>query len=188
MDGELGIFIQQTVNAVSLGGAYALRALGLAIIFSIMDMVNFAHGELMTITDYTLSLTVVILVSLNWFVRKTILGIAMRAAAEDFSISRLMGVRANAVIAGAFANLGTSGGRQCALGRTACIGLSTDGVCTSPQGVYCSDPEWSWQSYRCGSRWFRARLYRKFTWWRTYRTTSSPLGRHLLSVSLLGFS
>ena len=48
------IFIQQTINAISLGGTYALLALGLAIIFSIMGMINFAHGELMTITGYTL--------------------------------------------------------------------------------------------------------------------------------------
>lgn len=205
MDGDLGIFIQQTVNAISLGGTYALLALGLAIIFSIMGMINFAHGELMTITGYTLmycglsgipfyisaplavmvavvsavlmeriafrpvrggsaasmlvtsfavaiilqtlfqnlistrsqavilpdifaqsvhfgglsigvnqvlsiSLTVVILIALNWFLRKTILGMAMRAAAEDFSVARLMGVRANAVIAGAFAISGALAG------------------------------------------------------------------------------
>ena len=48
------IFVQQTINAISLGGTYALLALGLAIIFSIMGMINFAHGELMTITGYAL--------------------------------------------------------------------------------------------------------------------------------------
>jgi branched-chain amino acid transport system permease protein len=199
------IFIQQTINAISLGGTYALLALGLAIIFSIMGMINFAHGELMTITGYTLmycglaglpflvaapvavvvaiisavameriafrpvrnasaatmlvtsfavavilqtlfqnlistrsqpvilpdllaqsihfgnmsvginqivsvTITIVVLIALNWFLRSTLLGMAMRAAAEDFSVTRLMGVRANGVIAGAFAISGALAG------------------------------------------------------------------------------
>ncbi|MDB4838034.1 branched-chain amino acid ABC transporter permease, partial [Marinomonas sp.] len=37
-------------------------------------------------------------------------GIAMRAAAEDFSVARLMGIRANTVIAGAFALSGLLAG------------------------------------------------------------------------------
>ncbi len=47
-------FLQQTINAIALGGTYALLALGMAVIFSIMGMINFAHGELMTITGYAL--------------------------------------------------------------------------------------------------------------------------------------
>ena len=50
----MDFFLQQTINAISLGGTYALLALGLAIIFSIMGMINFAHGELMTTTGYAL--------------------------------------------------------------------------------------------------------------------------------------
>ncbi len=201
----MDFFLQQTINAVSLGGTYALLALGLAIIFSIMGMINFAHGELMTTTGYALmfaglaglpfviaaplavavaigtamlmeriafrpvrkgspatmlvtsfavavilqtlfqnliatrsqpvilpdalaqsvaigdltigvnqilsiTITVIILVALNWFLKRTTLGIAMRAAAEDFSVARLMGVRANAVISGAFAISGALAG------------------------------------------------------------------------------
>jgi branched-chain amino acid transport system permease protein len=45
---------QQVINAVSLGGVYALLALGLAIVFSIIGLINFAHGELMTISGYSL--------------------------------------------------------------------------------------------------------------------------------------
>lgn len=45
---------QQIINAVSLGGVYALLALGLAIVFSIIGLINFAHGELMTISGYSL--------------------------------------------------------------------------------------------------------------------------------------
>ncbi|MEM6848870.1 MAG: branched-chain amino acid ABC transporter permease [Pseudomonadota bacterium] len=48
----MDIFIQQTVNAISLGGVYALLALGLAIVFSIVRLINFAHGEIMTVGGY----------------------------------------------------------------------------------------------------------------------------------------
>ena len=45
----MDLVVQQLVNAISLGGVYALLALGLAIVFSIMGLVNFAHGEIMTL-------------------------------------------------------------------------------------------------------------------------------------------
>ncbi len=191
-------FLQQTINAVSLGGTYALLALGMAVIFSIMGMINFAHGELMTITGYALFFsissgvpwyfavplalvagmlaamameviafrpvrgasaatllvtsfavsgilqvlfqnlistrpkavplpeflsnsislgpltvginqalsilaTVTTLSLLILFFKKTFIGMAMRSAAEDFPVTRLMGIPANAVISGAFA-------------------------------------------------------------------------------------
>ena len=48
----MDIVLQQLVNAVALGGTYALLALGLAIVFSVMGLINFAHGELMTATGY----------------------------------------------------------------------------------------------------------------------------------------
>src|SRR5215470_16275786 len=46
--------IQQLINALALGGTYALLALGLAVVFSILGLINFAHGELMTVTGYSL--------------------------------------------------------------------------------------------------------------------------------------
>ena len=48
----MDIVLQQIVNAVSLGGIYALLALGLAVVFSIVSLINFAHGELMTVAGY----------------------------------------------------------------------------------------------------------------------------------------
>ncbi|PWR25439.1 branched-chain amino acid ABC transporter permease [Zavarzinia aquatilis] len=47
-------FIQQLVNALSVGSEYALLALGLAIVFSIIGLVNFAHGELITVAGYAM--------------------------------------------------------------------------------------------------------------------------------------
>ncbi|MCJ7711382.1 MAG: branched-chain amino acid ABC transporter permease, partial [Chloroflexi bacterium] len=200
------LVVQQFINAVSLGGVYALLALGLAIVFSIMGMVNFAHGEIMALGGYamwwvtvqfgaplpvvmgaaivtgmvaallmeriafrpvrgasggTMLLTsfavavilqvtfqnvisprprgiqlppemsqvipilgvgvgliqltaiVMVLVSLallTLFLHRTTLGISMRAAAQDFSVARLMGIRADAVIATAFAISGLLAG------------------------------------------------------------------------------
>lgn len=197
--------IEVLVNTVSLGGTYALLALGLAVVFSMMRLVNFAHGELMTITGYTMffclsaglpwvalagvgigaaaiaavlmeriafrpfrdanpmtllltSLAISLLLQvlfqdfisarakgvpvpdaisgsvqlgpinigtiqlisattslamlflLTVFFRRAKLGISMRAAAEDFAVTRLMGVRANRVIAAAFALSGLLAG------------------------------------------------------------------------------
>jgi branched-chain amino acid transport system permease protein len=197
--------VQQIVNAVSLGGIYALLALGLAVVFSIVALINFAHGELMTVAGYTIffmlalawplaaavvlgvgaaalaalmterfafrpmrkadvtgllitsfAVSVILRVifqngisarpkpiampqgltgaidlgfarigiiplisiavsalaraALMRFLRATVLGTAMRAAAEDFAVVRLMGIRANHVIAVAFAVSGSLAG------------------------------------------------------------------------------
>ena len=48
--------VQQLINALSLGSTYALLALGLAMVFSILGLINFAHGELVTIAGYTMYL------------------------------------------------------------------------------------------------------------------------------------
>lgn len=201
----MDIVLQQLVNAVALGGTYALLALGLGIVFSVMGLINFAHGELMTATGYgiffglaaglpfpaallvglglavilalsmervafrpvrrasptimlitsfavstilhilmqnlisarpraipipnalsgavsigslqigtiqllSIATAAVSLMGLLYFFRTTLLGIGMRAAAEDFDVARLMGVRANRVIAVAFALSGLLAG------------------------------------------------------------------------------
>jgi branched-chain amino acid transport system permease protein len=201
----MAYFLEQTGNALSLGGIYALLALGLAVVYSILGLINFAHGALMTLTGYvlvfaamaglpffvaapvaiavvmvsavlleriafrpvrgasgaTMLLTsfavavlmqlafqlfistrpqvvmlpefltatldfggfaigvnrvisvvvaIVVLIALNLFLRRTILGLAMRAAADDFNVTRLMGIRANRVIATAFALSGLLAG------------------------------------------------------------------------------
>lgn len=41
----LTVFMQQTLNGVILGCIYALTALGLSLIFGILEVANFAHGE-----------------------------------------------------------------------------------------------------------------------------------------------
>jgi branched-chain amino acid transport system permease protein len=44
------------VNALSLGGLYALFTLGIALLFGVMQLVNFAYGELIMVAGYALYL------------------------------------------------------------------------------------------------------------------------------------
>jgi branched-chain amino acid transport system permease protein len=48
--------IQNIIDALALGSLYALFALGVALIFGIMRLVNFAHGELIMVGAYTVVL------------------------------------------------------------------------------------------------------------------------------------
>lgn len=48
--------IQFVIDVLSLGGAYALMALGLVIVYGILRLVNFAYGELIMAAGYTLYL------------------------------------------------------------------------------------------------------------------------------------
>jgi branched-chain amino acid transport system permease protein len=49
--------LQYIVDGIALGAVYALVAVGLALVFGVMRLVNFAHGELITAAAYTLYLT-----------------------------------------------------------------------------------------------------------------------------------
>lgn len=49
-----GSVFQVVVDAISLGSLYALAALGIGLIFGIMRLINFAHGDFITIGAYSL--------------------------------------------------------------------------------------------------------------------------------------
>jgi branched-chain amino acid transport system permease protein len=194
--------LQQSINALSIGSLYALMAVGLAMVFGILRLINFAHGDLMMVAAYLavfalsaqlpLWLTVIVMVAgtvlvgllmeraayrpirgapdvaalltsfgvgqmlqngtllttrllgqpvqiafpapellngviafgpitvpklnivslvvgaialilLSQFITRTMLGLSMRAAAEDLTAAQLMGININLVIATAFA-------------------------------------------------------------------------------------
>ena len=67
-------WVQTLVDAIGLGSVYALVAIGLALIFGVMRLVNFAHGELITAAGYTLvvasSLPVPFAVALAWLMER----------------------------------------------------------------------------------------------------------------------
>ena len=47
-----GQAVQTLVDALSVGGLYALTALGIGLIFGVMRLINFAHGELIMVAGY----------------------------------------------------------------------------------------------------------------------------------------
>ena len=53
--------LQHLVNGLVLGGTYALLGIGLTLIFGLMNVVNFAHGEFYTLGAYTAFATLALL-------------------------------------------------------------------------------------------------------------------------------
>ena len=51
MDGS--IFLQQLLNGISLGSIYALIALGYTMVYGIVMLINFAHGDILMVGAYT---------------------------------------------------------------------------------------------------------------------------------------
>ena len=197
--------ISVLIIGLSVGSMYALLALGLAVIYAILHLLNLAHGELIAVTGYAMFylamtgipfplvaifailaavvaallmeriafrpirgamlttglittfgleiiiqagwqnfisplrisieipfwlirywdigdsgfntyqgvaiiLSIISVMSLTIFLKRTTMGLAMRAAAENFKVTQLMGVRANRVIAAAFAISGLLAG------------------------------------------------------------------------------
>ena len=45
-------FIQQLINGLTLGGMYALIALGYTMVYGVIQLINFAHGEFFTAGGY----------------------------------------------------------------------------------------------------------------------------------------
>jgi len=86
-------FLQHVANAVVLGGTYALLGIGLTLIFGIMKVVNFTHGELYAFGAYMMY-AMVMLLGANFFVALPLaiaLGIALGAALELVLLRRLRG-------------------------------------------------------------------------------------------------
>lgn len=49
---NLTIFLQQLLNGLSIGSVYAIFALGYTLVFSILGIINFAHGAIFTLGAY----------------------------------------------------------------------------------------------------------------------------------------
>ena len=52
------LFLQYAIDALNVGGLYALMALGIGLIFGIMRLINFAHGEIVMAGAYAMWLVV----------------------------------------------------------------------------------------------------------------------------------
>jgi branched-chain amino acid transport system permease protein len=80
-------FLQTLIDALSLGSLYALAALGIGLLFGIMRLNNFAHGDFMAISAYALivpstdAISVLFVGSWSWpFLILTILAVGVVVA------------------------------------------------------------------------------------------------------------
>jgi branched-chain amino acid transport system permease protein len=48
----LDVLLQQLINGLSLGGIYALIALGYTMVYGIIELINFAHGDVYTLGTF----------------------------------------------------------------------------------------------------------------------------------------
>lgn len=48
----MNVFVQLVINGLLLGGAYTILSLGLTLIFGVVRVVNFAHGEFLMVAMY----------------------------------------------------------------------------------------------------------------------------------------
>lgn len=46
------MFLQQLINGLTLGGVYALIALGYTMVYGVLELINFAHGEIYMLGAY----------------------------------------------------------------------------------------------------------------------------------------
>ena len=46
------MFLQQLINGLTLGSVYALIALGYSMVYGILELINFAHGEIYMLGAY----------------------------------------------------------------------------------------------------------------------------------------
>jgi branched-chain amino acid transport system permease protein len=91
------VFVSPTQRSFS-GPSWAFNTVSIGNVrFEVMDLV-------------TIAVTAVVLALTAFVFRRTLFGISVRGASEDFDAARLMGVRANRVIVGAFAFAGLLAG------------------------------------------------------------------------------
>ena len=57
----MSYLLQQVLNALQLGSIYALIALGYTMVYGILTMINFAHGDLFMVGAFLCFLSVVLL-------------------------------------------------------------------------------------------------------------------------------
>ena len=49
---DWGVFVQQLINGLTLGSIYGLIAIGYTMVFGIIGMVNFAHGDVFMLSAF----------------------------------------------------------------------------------------------------------------------------------------
>jgi len=49
---DLALFLQQLINGLSVGSMYALIAVGYTMVYGVLRLINFAHGDIMMVAAY----------------------------------------------------------------------------------------------------------------------------------------
>lgn len=60
---SFSLFFQSLINGLNQGAIYALIALGYTMVYGIIRMINFAHGDFIMIGAYTLFYTIPLMVN-----------------------------------------------------------------------------------------------------------------------------
>ena len=60
---SMEVFVQQLINGITLGSIYGLIAIGYTMVFGIIGMVNFAHGDVFMVSAFIALITFLILTS-----------------------------------------------------------------------------------------------------------------------------
>jgi branched-chain amino acid transport system permease protein len=71
--------------------------------YSLLQPVNIGSVSMSRLSIVTIGVTLTLLIALALFLKKTPIGVQLRAASEDFTMARMVGVKANTVVATAFA-------------------------------------------------------------------------------------
>jgi branched-chain amino acid transport system permease protein len=58
--GRMEVFVQQLINGITLGSIYGLIAIGYTMVFGIIGMVNFAHGDVFMVSAFIALITFLI--------------------------------------------------------------------------------------------------------------------------------
>ena len=62
---DLIVFIKQFVNGIQVGSIYALVALGYTMVYGIVKLINFAHGDFIMVGGYVVVFTTPFLANLG---------------------------------------------------------------------------------------------------------------------------
>jgi branched-chain amino acid transport system permease protein len=63
---DAAYLLQLTLNGIALGLLYALIAVGLSLIFGVMEIINFAHGELLMLGAFAMTFALPVVGLLYW--------------------------------------------------------------------------------------------------------------------------
>ncbi|HKV16097.1 MAG TPA: branched-chain amino acid ABC transporter permease [Reyranella sp.] len=83
---DAGYLLQLMLNGLALGLLYALIAVGLSLIFGVMEIINFAHGELLMLGAFAMTFALPVVGLLYWPALATAIVLAMLAGLVIYEI------------------------------------------------------------------------------------------------------